>query len=127
MKYESVEEIFAEFASLTRNYEGLTYQNLGETGKIWPCADPAREDGQAVLFSDCFPTATGRGKLVPCAFAPARELPDDEYPFVLNTGRLLEHWHTGTMTRRAAALDKLQPGPFVEIHPADLARLGIAD
>src|SRR5262249_48110374 len=59
--------------------------------------------------------------------APAAELPDAEYPFVLNTGRLLEHWHTGTMTRRAAALAALQPGPFVEVHPDDLARLGLAD
>jgi formate dehydrogenase major subunit len=54
-------------------------------------------------------------------------LPDDEYPLVLNTGRLLEHWHTGTMTRRSAALDALQPGPFVEVHPDDMTRLGIAD
>src|SRR5262249_5705942 len=55
------------------------------------------------------------------------EPPDEEYPLVLNTGRLLEHWHTGTMTRRAAALDALQPGPFVEVHPDDLASHGIAD
>ena len=100
---------------------------LGRTGKLWPCPDPEHSDGQAVLFGDRFPTATGRGKFVPCEFAPARELPDEEYPLVLNTGRLLEHWHTGTMTRRAAALDALQPGPFVEVHADDLAALGIAD
>ena len=55
----------------------------------------------------------------------AKELPDDEYPLILNTGRLLEHWHTGTMTRRAQALDTLQPGPFVEIHSDDLQRYGL--
>jgi formate dehydrogenase major subunit len=126
MPYQSAEEIFAEFVALTDSYRGLTYERLGRTGKLWP-ASPTADDGQAVLFADRFPTPTGRGRLVPCAFAPAKELPDDEYPLVLNTGRLLEHWHTGTMTRRAAALDALQPRPFVEVHPDDLAWLGVAD
>src|SRR5262249_37708458 len=123
--YDSPEEIFAEFTALTANYQGLTYERLGRTGKLWPCPDPDAADGKEVLFGDGFPTATKRGKFVPCEFAPARELPDEEYPLVLNTGRLLEHWHTGTMTRRAAALDALQPEPFVEVHPDDLARYGI--
>jgi formate dehydrogenase major subunit len=127
MRYGSVEEVFAEYAGLTRNLRGLTYQRLGRTGKLWPCPDPETSDGQAVLFGERFPTPTGRGRFVPCAFAPAAELPDAEYPLVLNTGRLLEHWHTGTMTRRAAALDALRPGPFVEMHPEDLARQGVAD
>jgi formate dehydrogenase major subunit len=126
MRYSSPQEVFAEFAALTTSYQGLTYERLGRTGKIWPCPDPD-SDGQTVLFGDGFPTPSRRGRFIPCAFAPAKELPDDEYPFVLNTGRLLEHWHTGSMTRRAAALDALQPTPFVEIHPADLARLGVAD
>jgi formate dehydrogenase major subunit len=125
--YDSPEQIFNEFTALTNGYRGLTYERLGRTGKLWPCPDPEPSDGRAVLFDDHFPTATGRGKFVPCEFAPAHELPDADYPLVLNTGRLLEHWHTGTMTRRAAALDALQPGPFVEVHPNDLARLGIAD
>jgi formate dehydrogenase major subunit len=127
MRYESPEQVFAEFAALTDSYRGLTYEHLGRTGKLWPCPEPATSDGVAVLFDDRFPTKTGRGKLVPCEFAPAKELPDEEYPFVLNTGRLLEHWHTGTMTRRAAALDALQPEPFAEVHPDDLTRLGVAD
>ncbi len=126
MDYASPEHVFAEFAALTSSYEGLTYERLGSTGKLWPCPDP-ESDGMAVLFDDGFPTPTGRGKFVPCELAPAKELPDEEFPFVLNTGRLLEHWHTGTMTRRAAALDALQPGPFVEVHPDDLAAHGVAD
>src|SRR5205814_7216320 len=97
------------------------------TGKLWPCPDPEHGDGEAVLFGESFPTPSGRGKFVPCEFAPAKELPDEEYPLVLNTGRLLEHWHTGTMTRRAAALDALQPVPFVEVHPDDLERYGVQD
>ncbi|MEW6300920.1 MAG: molybdopterin dinucleotide binding domain-containing protein, partial [Thermodesulfobacteriota bacterium] len=66
-------------------------------------------------------------KFVPAEFAPAKELPDAEFPFVLNTGRVLEHWHTGTMTRRAKALDAIEPEPFVEIHPEDLYALGLQD
>jgi formate dehydrogenase major subunit len=127
MPYRSPEEVFAEFTGLTRSYAGLSYANLRGHGKIWPCPDPEHEEGTRVLFSERFPTANGRGKFVPCHFAPAAELPDDEYPLVLNTGRLLEHWHTGTMTRRAQALDVLQPRPFVEIHPADLERMGLHD
>jgi formate dehydrogenase major subunit len=127
MHYDSPEAIFAEFAALTSSYQGLTYERLGRTGKLWPCPDPEHTDGQEVLFADGFPTPTRRGKFVPCALAPARELPDAEYPLVLNTGRLLEHWHTGTMTRRAVALEALEPGPFVEVHPDDLGQLGLAD
>ncbi|MBI1913821.1 MAG: formate dehydrogenase subunit alpha [Planctomycetes bacterium] len=127
MDYTSPEEVFAEFASLTKSYAGLTYANLGTTGKLWPCPDPDHSEGTKVLFAERFPTPTGRGRFVPCAFQTAKELPDGDYPLVLNTGRLLEHWHTGTMTRRAQALDALQPGPFVEVHPDDLGRYGLAD
>ncbi len=126
MEYESPEEVFAEFTSLAPSYAGLTYDNLGLTGKLWPCPD-LDTDGEQILFGDRFPTPNGRGKFVPVEFAPAKELPDDEYPFVLNTGRLLEHWHTGTMTRRSRALDAIQPEATIEVHPADLSNLGIAD
>ena len=124
MNYASAEEVFGEFAALTRSYRGLSYEGLGETGKLWPIPDPDAPE-TPVLFGDTFPTPTGRGKLVPCTFAPAKELPDQEYPFVLNTGRMLEHWHTGTMTRRATVLDTLAPQPIVEIHPEDLEKLGV--
>ncbi|GIW83056.1 MAG: formate dehydrogenase subunit alpha [Gemmatales bacterium] len=125
MHYDSPEEIFAEFADLTTNYRGLNYDNLGATGKVWPCPKPMTSDGTLVLFGEGFPTPTGKGKFVPCEVAPADELPDDDFPFILNTGRILEHWHTGTMTRRASILNDLKPGPFAEAHPDDLARLGI--
>jgi formate dehydrogenase major subunit len=127
MQYSSPEEVFAEFVALTKSYRGLTYKHLGKTGKLWPCPDPEHEEGTRVLFGEHFPTASGRGRFVPCVLAPAKELPDDEYPLVLNTGRLLEHWHTGTMTRRAVVLDTLQPGPFVEVHPDDLVRHGLQE
>jgi formate dehydrogenase major subunit len=127
MNYSTPGEVFAEFAALAPSYRGLNYDNLGTTGKIWPCPDPDHSLGELVLFRDRFPTPSGRGKLVPAEFAAADDLPDPDYPLVLNTGRVLEHWHTGTMTRRAQALDALSPGPFVEIHPTDLSALGVAD
>jgi formate dehydrogenase major subunit len=78
-------------------------------------------------MTDTFPTPNGLGKFVPCDFEPAKELPDEEFPFVLNTGRLLEHWHTGTMTRRSKALHAIAPHPEVEIHSSDLTMLGLGD
>ena len=126
MQYDGPEAIFAEMAALTDSYRGLDYAQLGADGKIWPIREPGAAE-EPVLFADRFPTPTGKGKLVPVQFAPPAELPDADYPFVLNTGRLLEHWHTGTMTRRASVLNALVPDPFVEVHPDDLARLGLAD
>jgi len=75
--------------------------------------------------TDSFPR--GKGKFVPVEFASAKELPDEEYPLVLNTGRILEHWHTGTMTRRSRALHTLRPEPYVEMHQEDMGKLGIND
>src|SRR5206468_1043535 len=81
----------------------------------------------AFLFDDHFPTADGRATFVPVEYAPPVELPDEQYPFVMNTGRQLYHWHTGTMTRRASGLDQREPTPVVEIHPDDARALGVAD
>jgi predicted molibdopterin-dependent oxidoreductase YjgC len=83
--------------------------------------------GTAFLFDDRFPTADGKAVFVPVEYAPPVELPDDEYPFVMNSGRQLYHWHTGTMTRRASGLDQREPTPIMEINPADAALLGLAD
>ncbi|MCA9055826.1 MAG: molybdopterin-dependent oxidoreductase, partial [Planctomycetaceae bacterium] len=125
MEYESPAEVFDEFASLTTNYHGLTHANLGSTGKLWPCPDPVIGDGTQILFGDRFPTSSGRGKFVPCPYRPPAETPDAEYPFVLTTGRVLEHWHTGSMTRRSKALDAIQPAAFGKLHPDDLSRVGV--
>ena len=127
MQYGSSEEIFEEFADLTSSYATLHHGNLGSSGKLWPNPDPEHQDGPVILFEDGFPTPTGRAKFVPAEWSGARELPDDQYPFVLNTGRVLEHWHTGSMTRRAAALDALEPEAFVGIHPDDAQEIGVAD
>ncbi|HLC40062.1 MAG TPA: formate dehydrogenase subunit alpha [Methylomirabilota bacterium] len=125
MSYRNVEEIFAEFVSLAPSYHGLTYENLAPHGKLWPCPDPDQSDGIQLLFGDGFPTPSRRGKFVPAEYRDAAELPDPDYPFILNTGRLLEHWHTGVMTRRARALSEIQPEAFCEMHREDLAKLGL--
>ena len=96
-------------------------------GKLYPNADPEHSDGTVVLFGESFATDDGKAHLVPAEWMPAKELPDEEYPFVLNTGRLLEHWHTGSMTRRSFALDAIQPTAMVFVSEADAARMGIAD
>jgi formate dehydrogenase major subunit len=127
MNYASPAEIFDEFASLTSSYATLHHDNLGPNGKLWPNPDPANEEGPVVLFEDRFPTVDGRAKFVPAEWTAAPELPDENYPFVLNTGRLLEHWHTGVMTRRSRALDAIAPEAFVGIHPADAEELGVHD
>jgi formate dehydrogenase major subunit len=127
MNYESPREIFEELVSVMPNYAGLSYDNLGETGKLYPNSDPFNSDGTVVLFEERFGTDDGKAHLVPAEWLPARELPDEEYPFILNTGRLLEHWHTGTMTRRSYALDAIQPEAHVFLNPGDAAEMGVVD
>src|SRR5689334_9924831 len=126
-QYESARDIFEELVSVIPSYQNLTYDNLGPGGKLYPNPDPARSDGTVVMFTEKFNTNDGLAHLVPAEWLPARELPDEEYPFVLNTGRMLEHWHTGSMTRRSYALDAIAPKALVFIHPDDAAELGLED
>ena len=127
MEYGSVSDVFDEMVALSPAYSGLRYDNLGPAGKLYPNADPENSDGTVVLFTESFATDDGKAHLVPAEWMPAKELPDEEYPFVLNTGRLLEHWHTGSMTRRSFALDAIQPSPMVFIAERDAAEMGIGD
>jgi formate dehydrogenase major subunit len=127
MHYADPSEIFDELVSLMPNYAGLTYDNLGPSGKLYPNPDPEHSDGTVVLFDEHFGTDDGRAHLVPAEWMPAKELPSDEYPFILNTGRLLEHWHTGSMTRRSFALDSIQPEAHVFMNPDDAREMGVAD
>jgi formate dehydrogenase major subunit len=127
MDYSDPSEIFDELVSLMPNYAGLSYDNLGLTGKLYPNPDPLNSDGTVVLFDERFGTEDGLAHLVPAEWMPAKELPSDEYPFILNTGRLLEHWHTGSMTRRSFALDAIQPEPHVFLNPGDAKAMGVAD
>ena len=104
------------------NYAGLSYDNLGPSGKLYPNPDPEHSDGTVVLFDEEFGTDDGKAHLVPAEWMPAKELPNDEFPFILNTGRLLEHWHTGSMTRRSFALDAIQPEAHVFLEPGRRGR-----
>ena len=124
MRYTSEEEIWQEIVALTPVFGGITYARLEQEGLPWPCPEPDHP-GILIRFTEDFPR--GKGKFAPAEFAPAQELPDDEYPLVLNTGRVLQHWHTGTMTRRAKALDEIAPEARLEMTPADLTALGIVD
>ena len=104
---------------------GITWARLQREGSVtYPCLSDD-DPGQPVVFADRFPTADGRAQLQPTTLIPADERPDAEYPQVLITGRQLEHWHTGSMTRRAGVLDALEPGPTASLNGADLAALGI--
>jgi formate dehydrogenase major subunit len=125
--YGSAREVFDEVVSVMPSYRNLSYDNLGLSGKLYPNADPEHSDGTVVMFGERFNTPDGLAHLVPAEWLPAKELPDDEYPYVLNTGRLLQHWHTGSMTRRSYALDAISPRPEVYLNPDDAAELGLAD
>ena len=123
--YGDASDVFAEMRQMMPSLTGITWDRLlRESAVTYPCADEVSE-GQSVIFSDGYPTASGRGKLVPCDILPPDEVPDSAFPLVLTTGRLLEHWHTGAMTRRASVLDALEPEPHVHVSPTDLAKWGI--
>jgi len=124
MAYDGPAAIQEEIASLTPSYGGITYDRLERGPLQWPCTDP-EHPGTPFLHEGRF--ARGRGKFHAVEFAPPAELPDEEYPFVLSTGRILQHFHTGTMSRRSAVLDELVSVGVIEMHPSDAERLGVAD
>jgi formate dehydrogenase major subunit len=103
---------------------GITWERLDrEHAVTYPCRHEG-DPGDPVVFTDVFPREGGRARFVPADIIPANERPDAEYPMVLITGRQLEHWHTGSMTRRATTLDTLEPDPVALVHPLDLAAMG---
>ena len=124
--YGTPSEVFDEMVALMPSYANLAYGNLGLSGKLYPNPDPEHSDGTIVMFNEKFNTDDGLAHLVPAQWLPPKELPDAEYPLVLNTGRLLEHWHTGSMTRRSFALDAISPVAEVYMHPKDAADRGLA-
>ncbi|MET9830332.1 bifunctional nitrate reductase/sulfite reductase flavoprotein subunit alpha [Streptomyces sp. NPDC006385] len=135
--YDSAEDVFEEIRRAWNpvtgwDLRGVTYERLRATPVQWPAADPDGPARNPIRYVDAegglrFPTASGRGVFHARPHMPAAEMPDDDYPFVLNTGRVQHQWHTLTKTGRVAKLNKLNPGPFVEVHPQDARELGIAD
>lgn len=121
--YASPEEILREMASVNKDYAGVTYERIEKVGLIYPVPD-VNHPGTPTLFTETFPS--GRGKFHVLDYVPVMEEADDEYPFILTTGRLLEHWHGGTMTRNSA-LNEAYPEARIEIHPADAEMHGITN
>ncbi|HEY7656692.1 MAG TPA: formate dehydrogenase subunit alpha [Burkholderiales bacterium] len=122
--YGGPADVFNEMRKGMNSIAGITWQRLEEESCVtYPC-EKEGDPGQPVVFVDRFPTPTGRAKLVPADIIPAAERPDRDYPFVLITGRQLEHWHTGAITRRASVLDAIEPEPVASLHPLDLDAIG---
>jgi formate dehydrogenase major subunit len=125
-QYGHVSEVFDEMRRCMPSIGGITWDRLDrEHAVTYPCLAEG-DPGDAVVFSDSFPREGGRARFVPADLISADERPDASYPIVLITGRQLEHWHTGSMTRRASMLDALEPDPVALVHPLDLADLGVA-
>ena len=127
-RFEGAGDVMDEIASVTPSWRGVSYEKLRrhEGSLQYPVPD-AESTGTAFLFAHSFPTPDGRAIFVPVEYLPPDELPDDEFPFVLNTGRQMYHWHTGTMTRRSAGLDSREPVPVVEINPEDAREMDVQE
>jgi formate dehydrogenase major subunit len=123
--YTHPRDVYAEMAQVMPSLKNISWDRLmRESAVTYPC-DSADGPGNEIIFASGFPTESGRGRLVPTNIVPPDELPDGDYPMVLSTGRLLEHWHTGAMTRRATVLDDIEPEAVALLSPQDLGRLGI--
>ena len=116
--------VFDEMRRTMPSIGGITWERLeAEHSVTYPC-EKEGDPGIPVVFTETFPTPTGKGRFVPADIIPADERPDANYPLVLITGRQLEHWHTGSMTRRSGVLDSIEPDPVASLHPLDMAALG---
>jgi formate dehydrogenase major subunit len=124
--YKDVSEVFTEMAEVMPSLKNITWERLvREDAVTYPCDAPDKP-GNEIIFATSFPTKSGRAKIVPTELVPPDELPDEAYPMVLTTGRLLEHWHTGSMTRRASNLDSLEPEAIAGMNPREMDKRGIA-
>jgi len=124
-RYDGPADVFAEMKLNMRSLDNITWERLErENSVIYPCPAPDHP-GEAVVFGDGFPRSEGRARFTPASIIPPDDVPDDDYPMVLTTGRQLEHWHTGSMTRRARVLDAVEPEANCSMHPATLRKLGV--
>ena len=124
--YDGPADVFAEMHALMPSLNGISWERLQREDSVTYPVASFDVPGDDVIFGDGFPTASGRGKFVPASVVPPDEVPDAEYPMILTTGRVLEHWHTGAMTRRAGVLDAIEPEAIAHLAPADLERMGLA-
>ncbi|WP_332684269.1 formate dehydrogenase subunit alpha [Bosea sp. (in: a-proteobacteria)] len=125
-RYQGPADVFAEMALVMPSFKNITWERLEREGAVTYPVDGPDQPGNEIIFAQGFPTESGRARIVPAQIVPPDELPDEAYPMVLSTGRVLEHWHTGSMTRRAGVLDELEPEAVALMSPRDLGRLDIA-
>ena len=123
--YKHVSEVFAEMASMMPALDNITWERVEREDSVTYPSDAPDQPGRDVVFDKGFPRPGGFAKLVAAKLQPPDEVPDEEYPFILTTGRQLEHWHTGAMTRRATVLDALEPSAVASVSRGTIAKLGI--
>ena len=123
--YTHPSQVFAEMKINMKSMDNITWDRLeAENVVTYPSLSPT-DPGQPIVFGDGFPRADGRGKFTPASIIAPDDVPDAEFPMILTTGRQLEHWHTGSMTRRATVLDTLEPEANCSLHPRTLRKLGV--
>ena len=124
--YEHPRDVFGEMTRLMASLTNITWDRLeAQNAVTYPSLSP-EDPGQPIVFGDGFPRPDGRARFTPAAVIPPDDVPDAEYPMVLTTGRQLEHWHTGSMTRRSKVLDAVEPEANCSLHPSTLRKLGVA-
>jgi formate dehydrogenase major subunit len=124
-KYDSPADVFAEMKLNMRSLENITWDRLSrENAVTYPSLSP-EDPGQPIVFGDGFPRPQGRARFTPASVIAPDDVPDAEYPMILTTGRQLEHWHTGSMTRRSAVLDAVEPEANCSLHPSTLRKMGV--
>ena len=118
--YKHASDVFKEMAEIMPSLKNITWERVDREDSVtYPCEDKDKP-GTEIVFAQKFPTSSGLGKIVPTNIISPDELPDQEFPFVLTTGRLLEHWHTGAMTRRSVTLDNIEPEATVSMNSSDM-------
>jgi formate dehydrogenase major subunit len=123
--YTHPSEVFAEMKLNMKSLDNITWDRLESQNAVtYPSLSP-EDPGQPIVFGDGFPRADGRARFTPASVIPPDEVPDADYPMILTTGRQLEHWHTGSMTRRSKVLDSVEPEANCSLHPKTLRKLGV--
>jgi formate dehydrogenase major subunit len=123
--YKGPADVFAEMTEVMPSLNNISWERLEREGAVTYPVDDPNKPGNEIIFTTGFPTESGRGKIVPAHVIPPDELPDAEYPMVLSTGRVLEHWHTGSMTRRSQVLDQIEPEAVAFMSPKDMRRMNL--
>ncbi|HMK02299.1 MAG TPA: formate dehydrogenase subunit alpha, partial [Reyranella sp.] len=124
--YGHISEVYTEMARVMPSLKYISWDRVAREDSVIYPADGEDVPGNEIVFTSGFPTTDGRGRIVPADLLPPDEVPDDEYPLVLTTGRMLEHWHTGAMTRRAGVLDAIEPQGIAAMNPYEIQRRGLS-